>query len=148
MNDIQRTGALLGGKRRGGGRRHWGGEQISTRDFQGCHVSYSSVLWMASADVVESGYGVRYELPQLRILGLGFFEDRKVGVGVFPKREKFPVHGLAFFGFADGGIGARKAEMGEGPVDCGLGDTGVFEYLAEFRRSFFSGARLKISQAP
>ena len=39
---------------------------------------------------------------QLRVLGLGFFQDGDVGVGVFPQREKIFV----------GGKGANAGDIG------------------------------------
>jgi hypothetical protein len=50
-------------------------------------------------------------LLQLRVFRLGFFEDRDVGVGIFPEREKILKSFLRLGSVALEGIRAGEAEM-------------------------------------
>ena len=45
------------------------------------------------------------------VFGLGFLQDRKVGVGVFPEREEFLIGGFCFGGVALHVIGAAQLKM-------------------------------------
>ena len=61
-----------------------------------------SVMWVTSLIAKAS---LIAELLQLRILRLGFLQDRDVRVGVFPERQKIFVGGE----YTDaGGIGIRS----------------------------------------
>jgi len=50
---------------------------------------------------------------QLQILRFGFLEDRDIGVGVFPEREKILICRLGFRSVALQHIGAGKLKVGE-----------------------------------
>lgn len=52
-------------------------------------------------------------LPEACVLHLGFFQDRNVGIGVFPQREKILICGLRFGGIALHSVGSADLEACE-----------------------------------
>ncbi len=50
---------------------------------------------------------------QLRVLRLGFLQNRNVGIGVFPEGEKILIGDAGLGGVAGEGVGTGEAEMGE-----------------------------------
>jgi hypothetical protein len=57
------------------------------------------------------------QLLQLGVLGLGFFQDRDVGVGVFPEGEEILIRRVSASRVVLRGKGAGEAELGQGPSD-------------------------------
>jgi hypothetical protein len=52
-------------------------------------------------------------LLQLRVLRLGFLQDRNIGVGVFPEREEIFVGGERLGGITLQSVGAGEADVGQ-----------------------------------
>ena len=53
---------------------------------------------------------------QLRILGLGFFEDRNVGVGIFPNGEEVLIGAAGTSRIARQSARPRQLEMSQGTL--------------------------------
>src|ERR1039458_6929481 len=67
--------------------------------------------WLSKVSVNSKRPGQRFfELLQLCVLRLGFFQDGDVGVGVFPEREEVLVCTLRFGGVAGKGIGPAQLQ--------------------------------------
>src|SRR6266849_6969619 len=83
----------------------------------GCRAGRSP--WKASSTATVVGVNeckrliTTTELLQLRVFRLGFFQDRDLGVGVFPEREEILICRLGFGGVALHGIGSTDLEMRE-----------------------------------
>src|SRR5580704_6465214 len=89
----------------------------------------------------------RTDSLQLRVLRLGFFQDRDVRVGVFPEDEEILVGSLGFGGVTCHRVSAPELQTGERAEQEILHDSGMIDKLLEFRGR--SGAVLlgEISQA-
>jgi hypothetical protein len=62
---------------------------------------------------VRHGWKIATLLLQLRVLRLGFFQGRDVGVGVFPQREELLVSSYRFDPVAGEHICAAKLQAGQ-----------------------------------
>ena len=54
-----------------------------------------------------------FQLLQLRVVRLGFFQDGDVGVGVFPEGEEILIRGAGFGGVAGHCIGTTELQMAQ-----------------------------------
>ena len=54
-----------------------------------------------------------FQLLQLRVVRLGFFQDGDVGVGVFPEGEEILIRGAGFGGVAGHYIRTTELKMGQ-----------------------------------
>ena len=86
-------------------------------------------------------------LLQLRILRLGFFQNRDVGVGVFPEREEILIGSLGFSGVALHGIGSADLEMRECPDGFVEHNSAMVEDFLELGSGFVALMRGQIGFA-
>src|SRR6516162_2323371 len=83
-------------------------------------------------------------LPQPRVLRLGFFEDRNVGVGILPEVEELFVGGDSPLSVTLESVRAAKTEPRKRPEWAILEDAAVVENLLKFGTSFIASTQQEI----
>src|SRR5271166_2952370 len=78
----------------------------------------------------------RRTLLQLRVLGFGLLEDRDVGVGILPEREKVLVRGIGIGSVALNGISSSQLQMRQCAYGVADNDPSMIENFLEFLDSF------------
>jgi hypothetical protein len=76
------------------------------------------------------------KLSQLRVLGLGFFKDGNIGVGLPPEREEVLIGNSCFGSVALQGVGATKLKMGKCTDGCIHNHTAMVEYFLKLGGGF------------
>jgi len=90
---------------------------------------------------------ILYKLLQLRVLGLGLFQNGDVGVGVFPEREEVLISRLCFDRAALHRVGATELEMSEYANGRVPDNTGMVWNFLKLIRGFAAPMRRQIGHS-
>src|SRR5229473_6969828 len=89
----------------------------------------------------------RNGLLQLRVLRVGFLQDRDVLVGVFPRGEEVLIGSASFGGVASKSEASRQAEASQGDIGRGPESGFVIENFLELGHRLRALVGLEISEA-
>ena len=70
-------------------------------------------------------------LPEFGVFGFGLFEDRDIGIGVFPESKEVLIRSAGFGGVTGKGVSAGEAEMRQGARPAIGDESAVIENLLE-----------------